>query len=209
MNRKIILTLGIACALAVIAVHSHAQTATEAAPVKGSPYLDENYVDGTILFANNTVQSPIRYNAHKDLIEFKSQGQTRVLDPASTIKKVSFGATSFVVEKYKENGTPKYGYFTQLDSGKVRLYSKKTVRFTPMLKNKALDGTDVPAEYKRTPDEFYFKAEGGEMTEIKTVKSFIAAFPDKKDEVSAFAKKEKISKNEEELRKLVQYYNSL
>ena len=38
----------------------------------------------------------------------------------------------------------------------------------------------------------------------------IASFPDKQEEVKQFAKKEKISpKKEEELVKLVRYYNSL
>ena len=78
------------------------------------------------------------------------------------------------------------------------------------MKGRALDGGDQPAEYRRNPDEFYFKIEGGQMTEVKSVKAMVAAFPDKQDELLAFAKKEKISpRDEEELLKLVRYYNSL
>lgn len=211
MNRKIYLTLGAACLLAItVASAQTTSTGTEAATVKGTPYLDEAFVDGTILFANNKRQAPIRYNAYKDLIEFTVGGQARVLDPSSTIKRVNFGETTFVVEKYKDDGVTKYGYFTMLDSGKAALYCKKSVRFLPAMKGRAIDGTDQPAEYKRLPDNFFFKVAGGEMTEIKNMKGLIAAFPDKQDELKTFAKEEKISpRNQAELTKLIQYYNSL
>jgi hypothetical protein len=215
MNRKIYLTLGVgvACLLAVTVARAQIQPTnpgTVNAPVKGTPYLDESFVQGTIVLANNSRTAPVRYNAHKDLIEFQADGQARVLDASSTIKRVSFGEITFVVEKYKEKDITKYGYFNVLDSGKVTLFSKKTVKFTPAMKGRGLDGGDQPAEYRRGPDEFFFKFDGGEMTEIKSIKSMIAAFPDKQDELSAFAKKEKISpRKEAELVKLIQYYNTL
>jgi len=216
MNRKIKLAIGVACML-ILTAAANAQVVqpTNAgavdATVKGTPYLDESYIDGTIIFATNTRTAPLRYNAHKDLFEFKIDGQSRVLDPSTTIKKVNFGEATFVVEKYvNDKGIPKYGYFALLDSGKVNLFSKKSVKFTPGLKGRALDGGDQPAEFRRAPDEFYFKIGGGDLVEIKSIKAMIAAFPDKQDELSTFAKKEKISpRDEEELVKLVKYYNSL
>lgn len=217
MNRKIQLAIGVATMLIIAATAVKAQviqptnsTAVDAT-VKGTPYLDESYVDGTIIFATNTRTAPLRYNAHKDLFEFKIDGQSRVLDPSTTVKKVNFGEATFVVEKYvNDKGITKYGYFALLDSGKVSLYSKKSVKFTPGMKGRALDGGDQPAEFRRAPDEFYFKTANGELIEIKSIKAMIAAFPDKQDEALAFAKKEKISpRDEEELVKLVKYYNSL
>jgi hypothetical protein len=213
MNRKINLTLGVVY-LMVISVASAqiegANSGTVTVPVKGTPYLDEAYVSGTILFANNSRTAPVRYNAHKDLIEFQVDGQARVLDPSGTIKRVNFGEATFVVEKYKDDGITRYGYFNLLDSGKVTLFSRKSVKYSPPLKGRALDGGDQPAEYRRAPDEFFFKVAGGELTEVKSIKSMIAAFPDKQDELSAFAKKEKISpRKEDEMVKLIQYYNSL
>jgi hypothetical protein len=216
MNRKIRLTLTAAC-LIIAAVASAQQVVqpTNASAtttiVKGTPYLNETYVNGTIAFATNTRTVPLRYNAYKDLMEFQADGQARVLDPTTTIKKVNFGETTFVVEKYvTDKGITRYGYFTLLDTGKVSLFSKKSVKLTPGLKGRALDGGDQPAEYRRNPDEFYFKVKGGELVEVKNIKSMVAAFPDKQEELLAFAKKEKISpRDEEELVKLVKYYNSL
>jgi hypothetical protein len=213
MNRKITLTLGLVSLMAITVANAQIQPAnsgTVDTTVKGTPYLNEAYVEGTILFANNSRTAPVRYNAHKDLIEFEAGGQARVLDPSTTIKRVNFGEATFVVEKYKDDGITKYGYFALLDSGKVTLFSKKSVKFTPAMKGRALDGGDQAAEYRRVPDEFYFKFTGGEVIRIKNIKSMIAAFPDKQEELSAFAKKEKISpRNEEELKKMIGYYNSL
>jgi hypothetical protein len=215
MNRKIKLTLGALCLLIITVANAQViqptNTAAADATVKGTPYLDEAYVDGTILYANNARNAALRYNAYKDVFEFKVDGQARVLDPLTSIKKVNFGESTFVVEKYvNDKGIPKYGYFTLLDSGKVNLFSKKSVKFTPGMKGRGLDDGDQPAEFRRNPDEFYFKMGGGELIEIKSIKQMIAAFPDKQEELQQFAKKEKISpRDEEELVKFIKYYNSL
>jgi hypothetical protein len=215
MNQNI--KLIIAAAFIFLAAAAHAQVvqptnavATSVA-VKGTPYLDDDYVNGTIVLATNVRTAPLRYNAYKDLIEFQVDGQPRVLDPSTTIKKVNLGEATFVVEKFMtDKGVLKYGYFALLDTGKVNLFAKKSVKFTPGMKGRALDGGDQPAEYRRAPDAFYFKLGDGELIEIKSIKTFIAALPEKQDEMSAFAKKEKISpRNEEELIQFVKYYNSL
>ena len=178
--------------------------------VKGSPYLDEAYKEAEISFATNTRKMPVRYNAHKDLMEYQQNGQALVLDPAPTIKAVRLGDATFVVEKYNADGTVKSGYFNLLDSGKVSLYARKEVKFVAARKGGAMDGTDQPAEFKRNPDSFYFKVGQGSLQEIKNIKDMIGAFPDKQDELTKFAKKEKISpRNEDELRQLVKYYNEL
>jgi hypothetical protein len=45
---------------------------------------------------------------------------------------------------------------------------------------------------------------------VGNLKEMIASFPDKQEELKQFAKKEKISpKKEDELLKLIRYYNSL
>ena len=71
-------------------------------------------------------------------------------------------------------------------------------------------GSDQPAEFKRTPDSYYFKIGDGNLQEVKNIKSMISSLPDKQDEMTQFAKKEKISPRDgEELRRLVKYYNDL
>jgi hypothetical protein len=183
-------------------------SATATAVIKGTPYLDEAYAQGEIFYANTSRTVPVRYNAFLDLMEYKQNGQPMVLDPNATVKKVHFGTTTFVVQKFEFKGKAKYGYLVLLDSGKVMLFSKKIITYRDGLKGRALDGTDLPPQYTRSPDVFYYKIGDGELQEVESIKSMIASFPDKRDELTQFAKKEKISpRKENELIQLVQYYN--
>lgn len=185
-------------------------TAVADESVKGTPYLNESYEEGVIFYANNNVKVPVRYNVFKDLIEYQQNGRAMVLDPSATIKKVHLPNTTFVVEKYMLNDKPKLGYFALLDSGKVMLYSKKAMNYLPPKKGGALDGSDQPGEFKKQPDIFYYKIGNNSLQEVKNIKSMIAGFPDKQEELTKFAKKEKISpRNAEEMVQFVRYYNSL
>jgi hypothetical protein len=188
---------------------TNAQVTTDVT-IKGTPYLQETYEEGVIYYANNSMKVPARYNVFKDLMEYQQNGRALVLDPTPTIKKVKLHNATFVVEKYEVDGKPKLGYFALLDSGKVMLYSKKEVKYLAPQKGRGLDGGDQPAEFRKTADTFYLKVGGGALQEIKSIKSMIAGLPDKQQELTAFAKEEKISpRDEEELVKLVRHYNSL
>jgi hypothetical protein len=205
--KKIVLLTAFAMFLSVAFVNAQA---TDVTP-KGSPYWIEDYEEGVVYLANSNFKYQARYNAFADLVEYKQNGATLVLDPSPTIKKIQLNNTTFVVEKYTNEGKPKLGYFARLDSGKVTLFAKKVINFKPGRKGGALDGSDLLPEYKKNPDRYYVKfANGNGLEEVTNLKSLIAAFPDKHDELSDYAKKEKISaKKGEELALLVRYYNSM
>ncbi len=178
--------------------------------IKGSPYLDEKFVDGEIHYASKVHKVPVRYNAFQDVIEFKQAGQNLVLDASESIKKIHFGSTTMIPLKYSDDGKSKFGYFEVLDSGKVTLFSKKKITFTKAKKGGALDGSDQPAEYKRALDSFYYKTSDGALQEVGSIKSMIASLSDKQEELTLFARKEKISpRKEKEIVQFVKYYNSL
>jgi len=201
--RFLMIVMGLFTCCAIVS----AQTTTA---INGTPYMDETYVTGVVYFANRSQTAPIRYNVFQDLVEYQQNGKALVLDPNATIKKVHFGTAVLIPQKYESNGKPKFGYFAVLDSGKVTLLAKKKVIFLAAKKGGALDGSDQPAEYKRSADTFYYKIGNGEVQEVESIKSMIASFPDKQEELSQFAKKEKISpRKEKELIQFVQYYNSL
>jgi hypothetical protein len=180
------------------------------ATVHGTPYMDDAFVQGEIYYGNTIHKVPVRYNIFQDLMEYKENGQTLLLDANTSIKKVHFGTNMFVVEKFEFKRKTKYGFLALLDSGKVMLFSKKVVNYLGAQKGRALDGGDEPARYTRSADVFYYKVGDGDVLEVGNVKSMIASFPGKQEELTLFAKKEKISaRREEELIQLVQYYNSL
>jgi len=185
---------------------AYGQATANAVTVKGTPYLQEAYQNGVVYYGDKSLSVPVRYNAFQDLIEYQQNGKALVLDPKLTIKKVQFGDATFVPQAFDK----KLGYYILLDSGKMSLYAKKKITLLPGRKGGALDGSDQAPEYKPSPDEFFYKIGDGPLQEIGSIKSMISNLPDKQDEMSAFAKKEKISpKKEKEVVQLVQYYNSL
>jgi hypothetical protein len=179
--------------------------------IEGTPYLNEQYVDGEVLYGSaNRAQMQLRYNIYQDLMEYQQNGKPLGLDPSNTIKKVKVGDDVFVVEKIEQDGKTKYGFLNLLDSGKISLLSRKVVKFQQPLKGRALDGGDIPAKFSRRSDTYFYKLNDSTLKKIDNAKDMIKLLPGKQDDLKHFAKREKISpKKEDELVKLVQYYNSL
>ena len=199
---KLLLGVVAVCTLTV----SHAQDAS----IKGTPYMNDTYEEGVIFLEKNKFKVPARYNAFKDLMEYQQGGRAMVLDPSPAVKRIRLQNATFVVEKFVLDGKPKFGYLMLLDSGKAMLYSRKVVNYVPPKKGGNLDGTDQLAEFRKVPDIFYVKIGNAELHEVRNMKSLLAGFPDKQEELTRFAKKEKISpRKEDEVVKLVKYYNSL
>lgn len=183
---------------------------TTAADIEGTPYLEETYVQGEVQFGKTVSVLPIRYNIFQDLMEYKQNGQVLVFDPTTKIKKVHFGNQTFIVDKFELKGKTKYGFLTMLDSGKAMLVSKHVVTYLGAKKGGNLDGSDTPARYARSADVYFYKIGTGNLIRVENLKSLIAGFADKQEELTKFAKEEKISvKKENELVRLFKYYNSL
>ncbi len=189
---------------------SMAQQAS-ASKIEGTPYLNDQFVEGEIIFGeSNRTKVPVRYNIFQDLMEYQQNGKALALDPSKKIREVKMGDEIFIVDKYNLEGKSKLGFLSLLDTGKMTLVSKKIVKYQEPLKNRGLDGGDLPAKFSRSSDAFFYRIGEGELKEVGNLKELIAGLPDKQEEIKQFAKKEKISpKKQEELRKLVRYYNSL
>lgn len=176
---------------------------------KGTPYLTETFDSANVYTMKGVFTDvPMRYNIYEDFLEFKSKDVTYILDPALNIKKVDFGDSKFVVEKTEAGGKMKLGFFELLDSGKVTLLAKKKVSYREPQPDKAME-EPKPGRYTRKDDEYFFRIEKGQLIEINSIKKMIEYFPDRQNELKEFAEKEKISRNKEDLIRLVRYYNSL
>jgi hypothetical protein len=199
------------CMVMLISVSASIAQQASAQKIEGTPYLDEKYVDGEIYFGESArTKAPVRYNIYQDLMEYQQNGKALVLDPSTKIKKVQMGDITFIVEKLTLDGKTKYGFLNLLDSGKVTLFSRKMMRYQAPLKGRALDGGDMPAKFSKMSDLYFYKIGTGELQEVGSLKDLIASLPDKQDEIKQYVKQEKLSpKKEDELRKLIQYYNSL
>jgi len=184
---------------------------TDGKPYKGSPYRSKEFLEGTIT-KNNFVYTnlELRYDIFKDLIELKRGDRALIIDPEHQISSVNIGDDKFVVRQYDFKRSVKWGFLLELDSGKASLYARKMVSYRREEEPKALQSEATPAEYVNIPDIFYFQVADDQVVKVTSTKKMIQGFPDKRDELEAFAKKKKIlAKNAEDLIALNQYYNSL
>ena len=179
--------------------------------IEGSPYLNEEWVDGEIhTFKASYAGVSMRYNIYLDYIEFKQKGKSYILDPEPRLRKIELDGNTLVVAKYGRIGKMKDGYFLLLDSGKLQLMSKKAIQFKEAQAPKALESSATPAKYQQLPDQFFYRFGQGDLVKISNTRKMIAGLQDHQEELNAFAKKEKISaKKEDDLIRLVKYYNSL
>lgn len=206
MIKKISLSWGMLC-LTLVTVY--AQTAATSETIKGSPYINDQYVEGNVSYADKTVTVPLRYNAFQDVMEYQQNGKPLVLD-AKTIRRVTLGNDTYVSLPYDNKGKQKYGFFALLDSGEMSLLCKKSIVYTAAMKGRALDGSDLPAQYKPVPDTYYYKLGDGTLKEVENLKTLLADLPENQSTISDFAKKEKISvRKQKDLVELVRKYNAL
>jgi hypothetical protein len=207
MIRKISLAWGMCC-LTLTIVFAQAAATTE--PIKGSQFINDQYVDGTIHYADKTLKAPLRYNAFQDVMEYQQNGKPLVLDAGKSIARVQIGESTFITHPYDAKGKQKFGYFAVLDSGEMMLLCKKAIVYQAPLKGRALDGGDLPAQYKPAPDTYYYKVGDGSLKEVDNLKSLLSDLPENQPALVDYAKKEKISvKKEKDLVALVKQYNSL
>lgn len=176
----------------------------------GSPYMKDEFIEGNVYINEGKYSGlPLRYNIFKDYIEFKKGTLTYILDPNISINKVTIGSDTLLVAKYIVGGKEKLGFFNLIASGKTSLLVKHVVKYREAQPPKALETEGKLAKYSEYPAAYYIKFDKGVLEEVDNIKKLIPKFPDKQSELNAFVKENKILKNDEDLKKLISYYNAL
>lgn len=182
------------------------EKAKEYKDIDGSPYLDKEFVDGTLFFKDTTVvKLPLRYNIYTDQMEYQSKGVNYIVINPHLINKISFGQFEFVYLPFIQNGS----YFELFELGKCTVVEKKLIAIKP-LEVKAMGALIVPARFSRKPTIIYMIVNDTDVYRIKNIKSVINALQDQKPKIENFIKKEKIKNiNKDNLIKITKHYNSL
>lgn len=180
--------------------------------IKGSPYLNDEFFFGSIYTYEKQSFSdiPLRYNIYNDDLEFKTPaGQVQALATPDIVELAVFGSTQMVYLPYEIKSKPKKGFFIIMVKGKASLYSKPAVMFKEATTPGAYKDPEPP-KFVRKSDDYYLHFESEEAKLVGNKKELIAAFPDNKDKIKSFISKNKIKSNKpEDLKELVEYYNSL
>jgi hypothetical protein len=179
--------------------------------VEGSRYANDSFQLGAVETVKDTFYNVLmRYNIFEDVIEFKdNKGQLFLLDPLMTIKKVAIDQLVLVVQPYDVDGQIKTGFFTLLSDGKIKLLSKKIVKFEPLQPAKALQASNTPAKFIASPDQYYTRMGNNPAVKINKLKKTIELFPDHQKSVMSFADRRKLGVKRNDLIDLWAYYNGL
>lgn len=180
----------------------------------GSPYSNEDFLEGKIFKDDKLVKSDIamRYNLFSDEIEIKNsksdETYSALLRDPDIFVKIFNDIYVFIPFK---GSNEKGHYFKVSTEGKnFNLYTKKSVVYKAPYYAKSSYDVSRPAEWSKEVS-YYLVSKKGDFYELPNSKSkIIKAMSPKEKEMKSFIKKENIQLNKEsDLIKLVNYYNSL
>ncbi len=170
--------------------------------IQGSPYLTSNFFYGEIEGIDGGLM--MRYNAHRDEFEIKKTDQEK--DLFSLPKEDRYGLiigkfnnTIIRLKEYKDKtGDVVKGYLYELHkNGNISLLKREKI-----ILQKEREGTGYqdyqPPKFSKGRTELYLEKGDGSIIEFPTnKKELLKIYPDKKNEIEAFLKSNKIKFNDE------------
>ncbi|MEZ4772393.1 MAG: hypothetical protein R3D00_04360 [Bacteroidia bacterium] len=184
----------------------------EAEEVKGSPYLNNEFVVGEVIYDNRKPVTPVllRYNIFKDQIEYFQKEKVLELLKVPALQMAILGEDTMVYRKHPTEKGVDGVFFRLVHTGnKVSLLEKLTVTYKPAVAPKAIQDPQ-PARYLLEPPQYFLEYEDGRTEKFGSIKKMIQLLPDHQPEMEAYVKKEKISgKKTETLKALLNYYHQL
>lgn len=180
--------------------------------IEGSPYLNDEFVSGTIYTASKqkVIDIPLRYNIFNDDLEFKTpDNKVLAIARPETVERAEFGETTLVFQACKYGNVSKSGFFRVVTEGKVTLLAKANVIFQKATQEAAYKEARPP-RFTREPDTFYLKTDNDAAVRIKNKKDLANYFTDHKKEMETFIKRNRVKVSKQtDLLKVIEYYHSL
>lgn len=179
--------------------------------IEGTPFLDEDFTEGSVYTTSKTqfVDVPLRYNIHKDRIEFRSDDdQVLALSVPEVVEKIEMGEYLLEYLPFYNAKNIRRGFFIVLEKGKASLYSRPQISFKEAKKPAGYQDAQ-PARFVRLPDQYYIRIGMEPATPVSKRKDLEEIFSNDDPEVLSFIKKNKIKPGKaESLKELVTFYNS-
>jgi len=181
--------------------------------VEGSPFMEKEFREGRIQLKDGKLfNGKLRYDMYAGEMQFLAKEIIYAIAFPEDIEYIEIENVKFIYSPYllTPSGTnPKEFYFIVLMDGDNKLLAKQKVLLLDAVPAKPYVDTK-PAQFTKKNDSYYIKKKNLPAVKISNRKSLISILEDKEAEVLDFIKREKIShKNPEDLKKLVEHYNSL
>lgn len=174
--------------------------------IKLKKYLTEGFKPSSI--DGNKEVFYLRYNMYEDQMEFVKEEKVYFLKKNSNLK-ILFRTLKKTYKCMNLNGDLNY-FLLHIESEKLGLVTRESVKFIKPQKAKTSYGTDKPADYRRQKDITYFTLNNELYKVPKKKKDFLAFFKSNQNEIKKFMKAKKLGyKNIEDLKMIVTFNNSL
>jgi len=177
----------------------------------GSPWLTESWVNGITLLKNGDTIKGLKYrlNVYRNLLYFQFNNDDYVISSPDSIAKMLMDGKTFIYSHSMSQNSGKKHFMEVAVEGKSTLLIHYYPVISPANYNVAL-GFGSPNETVTVKESYLIKI-GDSITIIdKKGKLIPVALNNKKQEILAFMKREKISaKKRSDIERVILYYNSL
>jgi hypothetical protein len=179
--------------------------------VRGSRYLQENWVSGKVFLDNNKVMPvPLKFNLVQERFEIKAGGLIYGIYAPQKVHSILIGDQRFIMKEIQTEERKSKVFLKVLATGKCDLYKRyKGSVLQPSYNSSLSVGNEKP---KIHVEEFYYmEIDDKETEKIKTRRRRVwKKLGDKKSEMKTYIKDNNLhTRKEEDLIKAVEYYNSL
>ncbi len=180
--------------------------------MEGTPFLENEFLKGTITTVDGKVirNVDLRYNVFNNKMEVKQKDQLFELTN-DLVKRIQMNDRTFDYLKYELDKNESDGYLELISDGNWKLYYRHAKKFKEAQSQKAMEEHSRPAEFRDLPPVYLLlKDDSGKAIGFRNKKELANIFPNHKNEVHSFMKKNRLkTNNAEDLQKLLSYYFSL
>lgn len=182
--------------------------------LNGSPYMNDEFVPGTMTTLDGTVIEGLsyRYDIYNDEMQFIIREDTASINKPLALRSIEMNTKTFVYEVYRvSEQMVAAGYFEQVIQGKLSLLFRRQLEleYDNYVPNYGGGGGSKEFMLKKD-DNFYVKLEGAAARKVYKKRDLLNAIPDgARDLIKRYMKDRRISvRKKEELEEVVGYYNN-
>lgn len=178
--------------------------------IEGSPYLTDEFKNGEVYYGGKykVPKVPLRLNLYNDQFEYKDRSAILALADPKIIDKIIIEDEIYIYIE-KNGGSDVEGFVKMWNAELPSVLTKMKTVFKDKEEPKPFEETK-PDRFERVLDKHFIMKSSDEVVKIASVKKLIKYLGAHQDELSSFAKKEKVSSGDpEELAKLLDYFQEL
>jgi len=180
--------------------------------IAGSPYLEENFQNGTVFYdrADKMGPIPLRLNLYNDQLEYKGRQGVMAFKNSHRIDSAVIGDQVFVfIPKRPEHNLQ--GFVKKITPGEPAVVVKMKVQFFKREEKKPYDLEEPkPDRLERIDDIYYLVINEREIRRVNSIKRLTKYLNNHHSQLTKYVKNELVSDNfPDQLIEVMEYYHQL